>query len=123
MKTGDQSLDDELSSDHPAPPPEQALSPREVYQVLKDVALGTRTMTKVGSLSWDEVYACHFEVDIDGWRLSIYNDCDTLDYCDWCVAPHGRRWSFDSTQRFGTDPVELMSTWEHATFERLLKSL
>ena len=105
------------------PIPEQTLGVRQVYQVLKDVALGTRTMTRTGWQTWDEVYACHFEIDVEGWRLSIYNDCDSLDYCHSCVAPDGRRWDFDSSQRFGTDPVELMSTWEHATFERLLKAL
>lgn len=103
--------------------PANSLSVREVYQILKDVALGTRVMTRIGRQTWDEVYASHFEVEVDGWRLSIYNDCDSLDYLETCIAPDSRRWSFDSSQRFGTDPVELMSTWEHETFERLLKSL
>ncbi|WP_420850312.1 DUF7693 family protein [Pseudomonas typographi] len=31
--------------------------------------------------------------------------------------------SFDSMQRFGTDPVELLSTWEHAQLESLLSSV
>ncbi|MFK7698011.1 DUF7693 family protein [Pseudomonas caspiana] len=105
------------------PVPANTLPVREVYQILKDVALGTRVMTRIGRQTWDEVYASHFEVEVDGWRLSIYNDCDSLDYVETCIAPDSRRWSFDSSQRFGTDPVELMSTWEHQTFERLLKSL
>jgi hypothetical protein len=104
------------------PKPANNLSVREVYQILKDIALGTRVMTRVGRQSWDEVNASHFEVEVDGWRLSIYNDCDSLDYVETCIAPDSRQWIFDS-QRFGTDPVELMSTWEHETFERLLKSL
>lgn len=102
---------------------EQTLHGREVYQVLKDVALGTRIMTRVAGQARDEVEVCQFEIEVDGWRLSIYSGCDSLGYCQSCVAPNGRRWDFDSSQRFGTDPVELMSTWEHATFERLLKSL
>lgn len=105
------------------PLPEQTLQVREVYQVLKDVALGTRTMRRAGRQTKDEEYASCLEIDVDGWRLSIYYGCDTLDYCQSCVAPDGRRWEFDSSQRFGTDPMELMSTWELATFERLLKGL
>jgi broad specificity phosphatase PhoE len=100
-----------------------ALSAREVSQVLREVTLGRRLMTKVGQQSWDQVYACHFQVDIEGWRLSIYNDCDTLDYCEECFSADGRRWSFDSGDRFGTDPIALLSTWEHQTLERMLKEL
>lgn len=99
------------------------LSAREVCQVLREVTFERRTMTKLGQKSWDEVYAGHFLVDIDGWQVSIFNDCDTLDYCEECVSPEGRRWSFDSGDRFGTDPVALLSTWEHQTLERLLKAL
>ncbi|WJN48601.1 DUF7693 family protein [Pseudomonas asiatica] len=99
------------------------LTAREVSQVLREVTFGRRTMHKVGEQSWDEVYACHFIVDVEGWRLHLYNDCDTLDYCEEAVSPEGRRWAFDPGDRFGTDPVALLSTWEHQTFERLLKSL
>ncbi len=102
---------------------EQTLNVREVYQVLKDVALGTRIMRRVGSQAKDEDDASCLEIDVDDWRLSIYYDCDTFDYCQCCVTPEGRRWDFDSSQRFGTDPMELLSTWELATFERLLKGL
>jgi hypothetical protein len=99
------------------------LSAREVSQVLREVTLGRRMMTKVGRESWDEVYACHFQVDIEGWRLSIYNDCDTLDYCEECVSPEGRRWSFDSMDSLGTDPVALLTAGEHQALEQLLKEL
>jgi len=57
-------------------------------------------MVKVGTQAWDEVHACHFIVDVEGWR--------------WC---------FDLGDRFGTDPVALLSTSEHRTLERLLKGL
>ena len=100
-----------------------ALSAREVCQVLREVIFGRCAMTKVGQALWDEIYAGHFLVDVDGWRLSIYNDCDTLDYCEECFSTDGRRWSFDSGDRFGTDPIALLSTWEHRTLERMLKEL
>lgn len=76
-------------------------------------------MTKVGQESWDGIYAGHLTVGL----ISIYNDCDDLDYCEECVSPDGRRWSFDSGDRYGTDPVALLSVWEHQTLERLLKGI
>ncbi|RMP59123.1 hypothetical protein ALQ18_02173 [Pseudomonas marginalis pv. marginalis] len=99
------------------------LSAREVCQVLREVTFERRMMTKVSQASWDEIYAGYFVVSVEGWRISIYNDCDTLDYCEECVTPNGRRWSFEAGDRFGTDPVALLSTWEHQTLERLLKAL
>jgi hypothetical protein len=99
------------------------LSAREVCQVLREVTFERRTMTKVSQASWDKIHAGHFVVSVEGWRISIYNDCDTLDYCEECVNPEGRRWSFDAGNRFGTDPIALLSTWEHQTLERLLKAL
>jgi hypothetical protein len=36
------------------------LSSREVCQILREVVSERRTMTKIGSQTWDEVYACHF---------------------------------------------------------------
>ncbi len=99
------------------------LSAREVCQVLREVTFERRTMTKVGQAPWDEVYAGHFVVNVEGWRISIYNDCDTLDFCEECVSPEGRRWSFSAGDRFGTDPIALLSTWEHQKLERLMKAL
>lgn len=52
--------------------------------------------------------------DSDGWGLTFYDDCDTRDYCDSCYSPDGRADVFDSMQSYRTDPIELMSTWEHA---------
>lgn len=98
-----------------------ALTAREVCQVLREVVLGRRTMTKVGNQSWEQLYTCHFEVDVEGWRITIYNDCDELDYCERCMSPDGQLWEFDPGNR--TDPVALLSTWEHQTLERTLKAL
>ena len=99
------------------------LSAREVCQLLREVTFERLVITKVGQLSWDEVYAGHFVVSIEGWHISIYNDCDTLDHSKECISLDGRRWSFDSGDRFGTDPIAMLSTWEHQTLERLLKAI
>lgn len=97
------------------------LTAREVSQVLREVTLGRRTMAKIGEQTWDEVYACHFIVDIEGWRITIYNDCDELDYCEQAVSPEGQRWDLGSRDR--TDPIALLSTWENQRLERMLKTL
>lgn len=99
------------------------LSAREVCQILREVTFERRTMTKVSLASWDETYAGHFVASVEGWRISIYNDCNTLDYCEECISPEGRLWSFEAGDRFGTDPIALLSTWEYQTLERLLKAL
>lgn len=31
-------------------------------------------------------------VCVDGWEVSIYNDCNELDYCEERVNSDGRRW-------------------------------
>jgi probable phosphoglycerate mutase len=112
-----------MTPDNVSKNPSGILTAREVCQVLREVIFERRTMTKVGAQTWDEVYACHFIVDVEGWRITLYNDCDELDYCEECVSPDGRRWRFDPGDRFGTDPVALLSTWEHQTLERRLKTL
>ena len=92
----------------------------EVYQILRDIALGIRTMRRLGGQSWSEIDCGQMTVETDGWVLTFYNDCDTLDYCDSCYSPEGRAYIFDSLQSYSTDPVELLSTWEHAQLEKLL---
>ncbi|WP_348775205.1 hypothetical protein [Pseudomonas sp. AL10] len=99
------------------------LSAREVSQVLREAIFGRSVMSKVGHESWDEIYSGHFQINVDDWQMSIYNDCDQLDYCEKCISPDGRHWSFDSGDRFGTDPIALLSVWEHQMLENLLKAL
>jgi hypothetical protein len=112
-----------MASDNVAESLLGTLTAREVCQVLREVVFGRLTMAKVGRQAWDEVYACHFVVDVEGWRITLYNDCDELDYCEECVGQDGRRWCFDPGDRFVTDSVALLSIWEHQTLERLLKAL
>jgi hypothetical protein len=61
-----------------APFPVSIPSARDVCQLLRDVTTGRRHMAKLGDQTWDEVYACHFLVNVDGWRISLYNDCTRL---------------------------------------------
>lgn len=90
--------------------------------MLREVVFGRYQMQKIHALTGDTVYAGHFVVEAEGWTLSLYNDCDALGYCEACKAPDGRQWSFDSGDRFGTDPVAMLSTWEHQTLKRLFNA-
>jgi len=93
-----------------------ALTAREVYQQLRDAALGIRPMTRLqpalsNNLTW---------VEIEGWQLALDVEGKRLHHCEHCQHPDGRHGSLDTWQRYGTDPVSLLSTWELAQIERLL---
>ncbi|MHC8410719.1 DUF7693 family protein [Pseudomonas sp. Hz4] len=38
---------------------------------------------------------------MDGWPLTFFNDCDTLDYCEYCRSPDGRIGSLETWRRYG----------------------
>ncbi|WP_277962739.1 DUF7693 family protein [Pseudomonas sp. RIT-To-2] len=101
----------------------KSLTARETYQILRDIALGIRLMRRLGEQSWSQIYCGRMSVEADGWVITFQNECDTLDYCDSCHSPDGRAYAFGSLQRFGTDPVELLSTWERAQLEKLLSTV
>lgn len=88
--------------------------------MLRDIALGVRTMRRLGEKSWIEMGCGMMTVETDGWVITFYNDCGRLDYCDSGYCPDGRAYTFDSSQQFGTDPVELLSTWERVQLEMML---
>ncbi|MHC8401708.1 DUF7693 family protein [Pseudomonas sp. MDT1-17] len=95
------------------------LTAREVYQSLRDAALGIRPLRRLDEQSEPGQVL----VDIDGWRLTLDVDGTQLRHCQRCQSPDGREGVFDSWQRYGTDPASLLSTWELAQIERLLTEL
>ncbi|VVP37279.1 hypothetical protein PS893_04669 [Pseudomonas fluorescens] len=99
------------------------LTAQEVSQVLTDVALGNLFMMRSSIQSWNEIYHGLMPIEIEGWRLTLFNDCDTLDYCEYCRSPDGRVGTLELWQRDGADPVELMSAREREQLERLLAGL
>jgi len=99
------------------------LTALEVYQVLSDVALGKRIMMRSSIQSWSEIYHGLMPVSTDGWVLTLFNDCDTLDYCEHCRSPDGRVGTLELWQRDGADPVELLSASEREQLEELLAAL
>ena len=92
------------------------LTTREIYQLLRDAALEVRPMRLIDELG--ESGLVH--VDIEGWRLTLEVDGTHLRHCQHCRSPDGREQGHDSWQRYGTDSVSLLSTWELAQIERLL---
>lgn len=103
--------------------PAASLSAREVYQLLKDIALGEREMAAAGAQRWSASYCGSLPVRVDGWRLSVFFEAGELGYCSECLAPDGRSGSVDSWGRYGTDPIQLLSRWEREELERKLRAL
>ena len=97
--------------------PVTSLTAREVYQSLRDAALGIRPLQRLD----EQPGAGLMQVDIEGWRLTLDVDGNHLRHCQRCQSPDGREGVFDSWQR--TDPVSLLSTWELTQVERLLAEL
>ncbi|WP_425327066.1 DUF7693 family protein [Pseudomonas syringae] len=92
----------------------KALTTREVYQQLRDAAMGTRSLMLLDTLSGSGLQ----QVEIDGWLLTLEVTEGSPTRCRACRCPLGREGSFESWLR--TDPVSLLSGWEHAQIERLL---
>ncbi|QJQ09772.1 alcohol dehydrogenase catalytic domain-containing protein [Pseudomonas putida] len=93
----------------------------EVIEIGTEVSgyqVGDRVMGVVGGGAYAEIARIDYRMAMP---ITIYNDCDELDYCERCVSPDGQRRDFDPGDR--TDPVALLSTWEHRSLERMLKAL
>ncbi|CAN7590338.1 hypothetical protein [Pseudomonas sp. GL-B-26] len=91
------------------------LTAREVYQQLRDAALEVRLLKRLD----EQPEPGQVQVDIEGWRLTLDFDGNHLRHCQRCQSPDGREGVLDSWQRYGTDPVSLLSVWELAQIERL----
>ncbi|EJZ57736.1 hypothetical protein JFU48_25815 [Pseudomonas sp. TH49] len=91
------------------------LTARDVCQRLREAALGVLMFNRLEASGAAGLVA----VDIEGWRLLLDVEGGRLHHCEHCRCPDGREWHFNS--RYGTDPVNLLSTWELAQIENLLK--
>lgn len=89
------------------------VSAREAYQVLKDVALDIRALQHPPTASNGETTV----LKVDDWEITLLTSNGVLIGCPSCVAPDGRTGHW---QRFGTDPVSLLSAWEQARIEATL---
>jgi hypothetical protein len=102
------------------PPP---LSSREVSQLLREIALGVRHMQRLGGARWNEIGCGPMTVVVDGWQVTLFNEGNALAHCVSCHSPSGQAYVFASAQRFGSNPVEWLSTWEHRQLGMLLSNL
>lgn len=91
--------------------------------MLTDVTLGKRIMMRSSIQLWNEIHHGLIPVEIYGWRIPLFNDCDTLDYCEYCRSPDGRVGTLELWHRDGADPVELLSASVREQLERLLATL
>ena len=82
-----------------------------------------------GSGTWAETYGgSYFAIVIDGLTVSIFNDCDELDYIDSVVT--AERETFDDWCEWTPDdltgifcPLDLLTPEEHNKFKQLLEGL
>lgn len=103
--------------------PFNPLDAREVYQVLKDLALEQRSVRKAEEQLDDKTTDASIVVEIDDWLLALASDEQGLALCQLCRAPDGRLGTIEDWYRAGTDPVAFLSAWEKQQVERLLKGL
>ena len=94
---------------------------REISQILREAAAETRPTRRITKAAWEDIYCGLMSVDVDGWVITLYNDCGSLDYCDSCYSPDGRKYDFSS--RDVSDPIELLSPGEHRQLEELLRQI
>ncbi|HDS1737638.1 hypothetical protein [Pseudomonas sp. BP8] len=88
---------------------------REVYQCLRDAALGVHPLLVCARHGDGQV-----EVRSAGWQLTLCFDSEGLAHCLACRSPQGVDGNVGAWQRYGTNPVELLSIWERTQLERLL---
>ncbi len=100
-----------------------ALTAREICQVLRELALGTRTLGPSSHRVLTADDSWQVRLDIDGWALTLVSHGQSLSHCEQCLSPDGRVETLDAWQRYGTDPVKLLSIWEHQQLQRLLQAL
>lgn len=92
------------------------LTAREVCQCLRDAALGVLSLRPVEEPGDTGLVS----VEVEGWRLRLDFEGGRLHHCERARAPDGREGNLETWQRYGTNPVNLLSTWELAQIERLL---
>lgn len=94
------------------------LTSREVCQRLRGAALGVLALKVCEAPAETGMVT----VDIDGWRLLLDFAGGRLHHCEYARSGDGQEGALESWQRYGTDPVSLLSTWELAQIEQLLRA-
>lgn len=82
----------------------------EVAAVLRDAAAG-RCSVRLSNpqATWEAVFAGDIEFRIGDWLITIFNDCDEVDYVDNVVSPDGRSAEYyDWADAGGGNPLDLL---------------
>lgn len=103
----------------------KSLDAKEVAQLLTDIVNGKAIpRLRDEDRSWDMVYAGEVEFDVDGWKLVVFNDCDSIDYVDSATSPDGRFGVFESwtpkDAACQNNPVDIAIRTDH-DYKTLLK--
>lgn len=101
----------------------KTLTPREAYQILRDIAQGIRPMRRIGEQRWLEIQSGLMTVEVDGWVFTLHKEEDALAHCERCYDPDGAAYIYDAAHPYGTNPVEFMSQWEMQQVQRMLGAL
>ncbi|MFP3369348.1 hypothetical protein [Pseudomonas sp. SIMBA_068] len=92
-----------------------SLSTRAIYQSLRNAALGVHHLEVSARRDGGLV-----DVDIQGWQMTLALDPEGLAHCISCQSPDGQQAGTEDWQRYGTNPVDLLSLWERTQLEKLL---
>lgn len=95
-----------------------SLTAREVCQRLRDAALGVLAIKVCEGPDATGLVT----VDIEGWHLLLDFVDHRLHHSEYACSPEGHEGALESWQRYGMDPVSLLSTWELTQVERLLRN-
>lgn len=105
------------------------LPAKEVADFLRRVISGEITLSLAG-LSWNDIHAGNVEFKGEGWRLTVFNDGDSLDYIDSATSPDERCGDFDlwleelsEGKGYIRDPLIFLSCDEQDRLKKILSAL
>lgn len=100
------------------------LSGYEVADLLREALLAkVEVRLAAPGMTWSGAYCGLVEFRIEGWQLGFFNDCDSLDYCEYAEAPDGRRSTFEDWYEAGEEPVGLLTEAEQLALTDLLDDI
>ena len=87
---------------------------KAIEQMLQDADKGLLKIEQVDH-SWKEVYAGNVIFRIEGgWRIEVFNDCDSWDFIDKIVMPSGTVYLFDQIDEGLNEWCPESERWESA---------
>lgn len=105
------------------PPSKEKVSGEEVAELLRQAIRGEVAVKLAhAEWTWEGTYAGDVGFVVGDWRVTIFNDCDELDYIDSVTAPDGRTGDFDQWWDDNhSEPTCFLDASEQAALERLLE--